>query len=499
MIAIEAISAASNGVEMACLAAINKFWQTVVEAETFRTIHVALQANDQTGTDYLISILTPARLVHLKELTIDIEWPFFASAQIYRRFSRALAVRHMLSTLHALALFIQALDHVPKDPLARGLSILLRPTRPALVTPRGNPSYRVLAMRRGGGPRIRSCWFDNDMLTLTPFQKGNWARAMQTRLLHECPTVSIVTGLAFPPDFFPRDTVEILLSRFPNLRSIKLDLMCEMDEPRGWRTDFFTLQPQNGVYSLVSQMPATNISMLVLSRSTSLVPTHLDLPFQRRSQYGRIEDNSPLYAFIHAIRDYTRYLQALRFDHFAAPAHFYTWFFIGMSDPNFQWEQLVEVHINLYGDDEHTRYTLPMGANETACLSQHAQLSISKLFHAAGSAAAKMPRLLKMTIHKPRKPASNHTYNNPTYTLAVTLQFTLQPRHDVSLQTTWGSPGRLDLWALSRTPDIETIWTESVAKCHRRLQHIEWHKEECPDPMKGFGHWGKEMTGRKKQ
>lgn len=235
MIAVEAISSASNGAEMGCFAAINKSWQILIEAETFRNIHVALLAKDQSGVNYLLPMLTPARLAHLEELTIDIEWPFFVSAQKKRRFSAADAVSQMFGTVLYLAFFLRRLGRVDRAPTARGLNIVLQTIRPARVAPTGSASQRIMERRRRLPAEISSWWSDADLLKLAPLQRRKWVRSTDAALFNECPAVHAVTGLAFPPDFFPPSTMQLLLGRFPNLRAMRLDPLCELRNPEGWR------------------------------------------------------------------------------------------------------------------------------------------------------------------------------------------------------------------------------------------------------------------------
>lgn len=250
MIARETIFSATNSAELGNLAAVNKTWQTFVEAETFRNIHVSLEATDETGAGHLIAILTSARLKHLKELTIDIEWPFFLRAQAAKRFSGSVAVKKMHSTTLALSGFIRGLHGIHVDPTARGLNLVIHTIGPAFVDPLDpNISDRSLVRRRERSAEIRSRWLDDEMSTLSPFQRRTWVSGTASRLLNNSPTVSIVTGLAFSPDFFAPSTMQILLSRFPNVASLRLDPMCGFGDPQGWRSGqscFFSCS--NAVY-----------------------------------------------------------------------------------------------------------------------------------------------------------------------------------------------------------------------------------------------------------
>ncbi|KAJ4416299.1 hypothetical protein N0V82_006829 [Gnomoniopsis sp. IMI 355080] len=486
MIAMQAILSASNSTERAILATVNKTWQTFVEAETFRNIHVVLEATDQTGAFNLIGMLTPARLTHLKELAIDIEWPFFIRAQTVRRFSGSVAVRKMNDTILILCNFFRGLHGADVDPTARGLNIMLQPIEPAFVRPvEHNLSSRALFRRQFTHADISSWWSTTDMLKLSPFQQTSWVSGTAGHLLGISPTLSIVTGLAFPPDFFPPSTMKLLLNRFPNLRSVKLSPMCGLGNPGGWRTDFFL----SDFRSFSDGYPIPKISALTLSRNPFDVG-HWHSEFESASRlihfnFRAAETDPRLYAYIDAIRNYTRSLRALRFDHFAAPTQFYKQFFAGIPGPSFKWEVLKELHITMYGNQRHPRKRVPMALHDGAHLRRDEQYSILQLFHAAGFAAASMPCLQKMTIHIPR--------HDQWYIMAVTLQFSIQPKEDTSLHSIWGSLGKLELWAAPRAVWVEDIWKQSIAGIHKKLQCIEWHSEECPDPMKGFGHWGKDM------
>lgn len=210
-------------------------------------------------------------------------------------------------------------------------------------------------------------------------------------------------------------------------------------------------------------------------------------PGSQIPNYVQYSETDPrLLAYIDALRKYTRNLKALRFDHFAAPTHFYKHFFTGMPGSTFRWEVLTELHIALFGNQMHRGKQVPMAIDDGAHLNASERTLVLELFYAAGSAAGKMPHLQKMTIHIPR--------HRVWYILAVTLQFAIQPRQDASLHGMWGSLGKLEFWATPRAARVEDVWRQSIADTRKKLQCIEWHSDECPDPMKGFGHWGKDMS-----
>lgn len=180
-------------------------------------------------------------------------------------------------------------------------------------------------------------------------------------------------------------------------------------------------------------------------------------------------------AYIDAIRNYTRNLERLRFDRFASPVAFYTHFFNteNLPDQTFQWAKLKEVNIVLYGEQIPHRKQIPMTVNSETHLGHDARTSVISLFYSAGAAAAKMPRLMKMTIHIPRQIS--------LYLMGVTLRYTVQSRRDASLGGIWGSPGQLDLWAAPRDKSVEDVWTRSISRVGKVLRHIEWHDDECYD------------------
>lgn len=235
MIVSQAIKG-SDKVGIGCLAAVNKTWQFMVESVTFRRISVSLQSQGQDGANHFLSILTPARLAHLKELVIEAVWPFYLSAQAGRRFSGAVAVDQINYTILCLCRFISDLRLATTDSTPSGLNFILKAIKPDFVTPNYNISNRMLSFRPIAPAVVQSSWLPSHMQKLTPSRRNRWAQYTEIYLRGFSSTLPIVTGLTFPPDFFHPLTIQYFLSRFPNLTTIELKPMCKMVEPEGWYT-----------------------------------------------------------------------------------------------------------------------------------------------------------------------------------------------------------------------------------------------------------------------
>lgn len=181
-----------------------------------------------------------------------------------------------------------------------------------------------------------------------------------------------------------------------------------------------------------------------------------------------------LVPYVNALRDYTKRLTKLIFDHFAAETQFYLRFFTDPLPTGFQWEKLEHVHIKLYGNNLPHLKRVPMAIDRGAHLSDAGRKSVMALFNAAGTAAARMPRLQKMTIHIPR--------SSWKFLLSVTLQFAFQKRKDGRVaRGIWGSIGLLEFWATPISPATEAIWRRSIAITGRKMYRAVWHAGECSE------------------
>lgn len=232
----QVILAANSVANAAGLATVNSSWQILVEAMTFRHISIDLEAQGENGADHTITILTPTRVRYLKELNIRIEWPFYLSAQTGRRFSSAQGSEKMKMTIKKLALFLNTLGTIATSSTAHGLHLSLQPVKPPLVMPSYNITDRGLWRRRRKGPEIHNMWSSSGMLKLSSRQRESLPNVSVTLLQNFCARLPMVTGLTFPPDFFPPEAVPALLDRFPNIRSINLSLMSTMGDTDSWRT-----------------------------------------------------------------------------------------------------------------------------------------------------------------------------------------------------------------------------------------------------------------------
>lgn len=214
------------------------------------------------------------------------------------------------------------------------------------------------------------------------------------------------------------------------------------------------------------------ISKLTLGRDNDLNPD----PYDRSSYYHVAATNPRHAAYIAAIRNYTRNLETLHFNHFAAPVIFYTMLLDTrhLTDKTFQWANLQQVHILMHGDEFYHGKRAPEVVNSETHLSWPARASLNKLFCTAGAAVAKMPNLTEMKIHIP--------HHRAFYLLAITLKFAVQSRRDAALSGIWGSPGKLDIWAAPKNTEVEDVWSRSTFLVGKMLLSVEWHDEECPDP-----------------
>lgn len=226
----------SDKVGIGCLAAVNKTWQFIVESLTFRRIRVSLESQDQDGAHHFLSILTPARLAHLKELIVEVAWPFYLSAQPGRRFSAPAAVYRMNGTIVFLSRFITDLRRATTDSTPSGLNLVLKAIKPAFVIPNYNISNRMLYYRPRTPAEIQSSWLSSQMQKISPASNFRWSNKSTINIQALCVTLPIVTGLTFPPDFFHPLAIPTFLSRFPNLTIIELKPMCKMADPEGWYT-----------------------------------------------------------------------------------------------------------------------------------------------------------------------------------------------------------------------------------------------------------------------
>lgn len=218
------------------LAVVNKTWQSMVESLTFRRIKISLAARDSDGPSHFISILTPARAIHLKELVVEVHWPFYLGAQAGARFSYPVAIDRMGSTIWALRDLIKDLQDATISSTTTGLSIILQAIKPPFVPPRGGATARVLSRRRIKPAEIDSSWQHTKMQKLSAARIRHWADCNRSLLQQLCPTLPIVTSLTFPPDFFHPYVLPVFLSKFPNLTNIELKPMCKMSDPEGWYT-----------------------------------------------------------------------------------------------------------------------------------------------------------------------------------------------------------------------------------------------------------------------
>lgn len=240
MILTEVIQSSNSRAEIAGLATVSKTWQILVEAKTFRNIRVVLEATNRTGANYLISILSHDRLEHLKELTIEIDWPYFLSAQASRAFSGYQATSKLLGSIYALVALLRCLEvngvAGATGSTSQNLAIALQPMRPTHVA-LPNASGRVQGARQHRGPEVESMWAKTDMdRKLSDRQRQKLMVEMMNLFNHRCPIVPMVTSVAFPPDFFTPIAAAAFLSKFPNLASINLKPMSMMSNPDAWRT-----------------------------------------------------------------------------------------------------------------------------------------------------------------------------------------------------------------------------------------------------------------------
>lgn len=226
----------SDKVGIGCLAVVNKTWQSMVESLTFRRIKISLAAQDSDGPDHFISILTPARAFHLKELVIEVHWPFYLGAQAGTPFSGTFAVKSMEKTISALISLFKHLRKVTISSPTGGLSLVLQAIKPPFVPPHGGATARVLMRRRVKPAEIDSSWQHTKMQKLSVRSTRIWA--LRTKLLLQLSNSDLpnVTSLTFPPDFFHPYCLPVFLSRFPNLTNIELKPMCKMSDPEGWCT-----------------------------------------------------------------------------------------------------------------------------------------------------------------------------------------------------------------------------------------------------------------------
>lgn len=146
----------------------------------------------------------------------------------------------MTATIKKLAEFLAAFNTVATGSAAHGLNIALQPVKAAIV----DPSYPIRPgakdRRSVRPPVIPTMWSANEMLALSRYQRNKLPEITAAHFIALCPILSMVTGLAFPPDFFappePQGPMSAFLTRFPNLTVINLTMMGKMDNPDSWRT-----------------------------------------------------------------------------------------------------------------------------------------------------------------------------------------------------------------------------------------------------------------------
>lgn len=226
----------SDKVGIGCLAAVNKTWQIMVESLTFRRIKISLQARDSDGPIHFISVLTPARAIHLKELVIEVHWPFYLGAQDGARFSGLVAIDRMDNIILALSHLVDDLQKATIISTTTGLKLILQAIKPPFVPPRGGATARVLSTRRRKPAEIDSSWQQTKVQKLSATRIRYWADGTRSILRQFCSRLPIVTSLTFPPDFFHPYALPVFVSRFPNLTNMELKPMCKMSDPEGWYT-----------------------------------------------------------------------------------------------------------------------------------------------------------------------------------------------------------------------------------------------------------------------
>lgn len=238
----EAVAAAGGGASMGNLAAVNKEWQLLVETNTFKEVTVKLSDGGVDGPGYLLTILNPGRLAKLQCLVIKAEWPFYEGATPKRNFSMSDAVHRHFKVYKDLGRVLKQLGELMDSAETKpGLMIRLVAIKPPMVAcPSGGARLNSRRMRPDATPALPSLWAEDKVHALSNRLQGqlsfksfiNW----QYEVILQSPTMSAVTGFAFPPDMFAPKVLKAFLKRFPNLTLIQLEPMCLMSEPRTWRS-----------------------------------------------------------------------------------------------------------------------------------------------------------------------------------------------------------------------------------------------------------------------
>ncbi|KUI56011.1 hypothetical protein VP1G_03352 [Cytospora mali] len=204
---------------LACLAAVCRDWQNHMEPLIFKELCVGRDGNDVA---VFVQIINNERLNYLQRLTFTYHWPFSKIG-----LAKARCLNHLKTTAKRISQVITALNKVESR-----------------QQPHLEVDFKMLQHPEKGNERWKSryylypsMWQSAGLSSRTTNHQGTgycdylsslngWAKSL--------PSVAVVTGIHFQPDFLPFTAMDGFLGRFPNLKNITVEFLFRFRNRESW-------------------------------------------------------------------------------------------------------------------------------------------------------------------------------------------------------------------------------------------------------------------------
>lgn len=196
------------GKPLSGLSLVCRDWQRNIEPLLYKELCIEPDGN---GITTFIKIINYNRLQYLQKLTITFHCPFTRGNIKKKQFLRYL--KSAAQQISKILVTLKAIENGQRPHLKLVLKVVQHRSCPRSRSPEPPSLWSNTTLRHSRALRHLGVL-------------KNWTKSL--------PSLSVVTGLHFPPDFLPFQAITGFIHQFPNLEDIGVEFLFRYDDKQSW-------------------------------------------------------------------------------------------------------------------------------------------------------------------------------------------------------------------------------------------------------------------------